>query len=247
MVLVTHNLAVVAEMCDRVHGDVRRPAGRGGDVYDALRTAAAPVHPAAAQGDPGFPHDGQRLYAMRGSVPGLDGPITGCAFAARCDSLLGPQCHATAPALVADDAGGLAACHRVGRTSRSSCKGECLMPSGTQNDRRPGGRRPGSEAHFPVGGGLLSRFTGGRRSCTPSTGSTWRSPGQTLGGDRRERFGQVHVGPDHPAPAGADLGHDRFRGQDVTRRGANRCAGNGARCRWCSRTRTASVNRRKTG
>ena len=116
MVLVTHDLSVVAEMCDKV---IVMYAGRVVEVANVYDLFERPQHPYTQQllkAIPGFPHDGQRLYAMRGSVPSLDEKITGCTFAARCDSLLGPQCHATAPALVADDAGGLAACHRVGRT-----------------------------------------------------------------------------------------------------------------------------------
>lgn len=115
MVLVTHDLSVVAEMCDKV---VVMYAGRVVEVADVYQLFENPQHPYTEQllkAIPHFPHDGQRLYAMRGAVPGLDQKISGCAFAARCDRHLGSVCDTVAPVLAPTTAGGdgVAACHRV--------------------------------------------------------------------------------------------------------------------------------------
>lgn len=114
MVLVTHNLSVVAEICDKV---VVMYAGRVVEVADVYDLFERPQHPYTQQllkAIPMFPHDGERLYAMRGAVPGLDEVINGCTFAARCDSHLGQVCDQKSPALAEVATGGQwAACHRV--------------------------------------------------------------------------------------------------------------------------------------
>ncbi len=114
MVLVTHDLSVVAEMCDKV---VVMYAGRVVEVADVYDLFERPQHPYTAQllkAIPGFPHDGERLYAMRGAVPGLDAQIQGCWFADRCDSKIGAVCDSVAPELYqVGDGEGRAACHRV--------------------------------------------------------------------------------------------------------------------------------------
>jgi oligopeptide/dipeptide ABC transporter ATP-binding protein len=126
MVLVTHDLSVVAEMCDKV---VVMYAGQVVEVADVYDLFEKPQHPYTQQllkAIPGFPHDGERLYSMRGAVPALDAPIKGCWFADRCDSKLGSICDTTPPPLLqigTQDAA--AACHRVGALAGA--------PEGTQS------------------------------------------------------------------------------------------------------------------
>ena len=115
MVLVTHDLAVIAQMCDKVVVMYAGEVVEVGDVYDVFER---PVHPYTEQllrAIPRFPHDGSRLYAMHGAVPGLDQQTPGCPFAARCDRHLGAICDEQRPALLATRAGGQsrAACHLV--------------------------------------------------------------------------------------------------------------------------------------
>ncbi|WP_122816800.1 ABC transporter ATP-binding protein [Nocardioides pantholopis] len=112
MVLVTHDLSVVAEMCDKV---VVMYAGRVvevANVYDLFERPQHPYTKQLLQAIPGFPHDGERLYAMRGAVPGLDAQVTGCPFADRCDSKIGAVCDTHRPELYpVADLGGRSACH----------------------------------------------------------------------------------------------------------------------------------------
>jgi oligopeptide/dipeptide ABC transporter ATP-binding protein len=113
MVLVTHDLSVVAEMCDTV---VVMYAGRVVEVANVFDLFERPQHPYTQQllqAIPGFPHDGERLYAMRGAVPSLSASIEGCWFADRCDSKLGSVCDTTRPELHQIGTTGAAACHRV--------------------------------------------------------------------------------------------------------------------------------------
>lgn len=117
MVLVTHDLSVIAEMCDKVvvmyAGGIVEVAG----VYDLFERPQHPYTQQLLKALPTFPHDGGRLYAMRGAVPALDHVITGCTFAARCDSYLGPICDQEPPPLTEVATGGQwSACHRVTHT-----------------------------------------------------------------------------------------------------------------------------------
>lgn len=116
MVLVTHDLSVVAEMCDTVvvmyAGEVVEVA----NVYDLFERPQHPYTQQLLKAIPQFPHTGERLYAMRGAVPRLDQRIAGCAFAARCDRHLGSVCDTVPPELRPTAAAGaaVAACHLVG-------------------------------------------------------------------------------------------------------------------------------------
>lgn len=115
LVLVTHDLSVIAEMCDKVvvmyAGEVVEVA----DVYDLFERPQHPYTEQLLKAIPHFPHGGERLYSMRGAVPGLDKEVVGCTFAPRCDRYLGAICDTVKPPLASTAAGGeaMAACHLV--------------------------------------------------------------------------------------------------------------------------------------
>ncbi|MBC9881305.1 ABC transporter ATP-binding protein [Bradyrhizobium sp. INPA01-394B] len=104
MVLISHDLGVVAENCDRV---AVMYAGRIVEQAPANQLFADPLHP-YAQGLIGAlpPLDGprRRLIAIPGTVPDPAQMPDGCAFAPRC-ALAAEACGATAPTLapIADD------------------------------------------------------------------------------------------------------------------------------------------------
>jgi len=116
ILLITHDLGVVAEMADRV---VVIYAGRKieeAPVRDLLRS---PRHPytlglLGAMPRLGAVGEGQRLTEIPGTVPSLLEPITGCAFAPRCSMAI-ERCHGEAPPLERHgDAQHFAACWRSG-------------------------------------------------------------------------------------------------------------------------------------
>ncbi|WP_315725219.1 MULTISPECIES: ABC transporter ATP-binding protein [unclassified Bradyrhizobium] len=114
MVLISHDLGVVAENCDRV---CVMYAGRIVERAPATPLFDDPWHP-YAQGLIGAlpPLDGarRRLQAIPGTVPDPRALPSGCAFAPRC-SFAGDGCHAGVPPLAPFEQDRAVACLRPQR------------------------------------------------------------------------------------------------------------------------------------
>ena len=112
LILVTHNLALVSELCDRVLVMYAGRVVEDGDVYSLFE---APHHPYTRQllrSLPRFPALGERLEAIPGAVPDLVSLPPGCPFAPRCERYIGAVCDTHLPALVpVGVATNHAACH----------------------------------------------------------------------------------------------------------------------------------------
>jgi peptide/nickel transport system ATP-binding protein len=125
IILITHDLGVVAETCDRV---VVMYAGRMVEQATAAELFARPLHPytrGLLRALPSADEDGEsggarpRLAEIPGIVPALSRPIDGCAFAPRCDYVI-ERCRATAPALLEADAAHLVACWEAQRVAETA-------------------------------------------------------------------------------------------------------------------------------
>ena len=116
IVLITHDLGVVAEMAQRV---VVMYAGRKVEEAPVNALFARPLHPytrglldsipklgATRNGGSG---GGKRLSEISGTVPSLLEPIVGCAFAARC-AYAAARCRSERPSLVEKAPGHSVAC-----------------------------------------------------------------------------------------------------------------------------------------
>jgi len=99
VILITHDLGVVAEMAERVlvmYAGHKVEEGSVEEIFDA------PTHPYTRGLMAAMPHlsGGQghrgRLNEIAGVVPALNARPPGCAFAPRCD-LATDQCRITAP------------------------------------------------------------------------------------------------------------------------------------------------------
>jgi peptide/nickel transport system ATP-binding protein len=111
MILVTHDMAVVAYACDRV---AVMYAGQIVEVGPVAEVLERPLHPYTMGLTHAFPdvHGGEMsLVPIEGSPPSLIDPPSGCRFAPRCP-FVAAQC-AAAPTLAAHDIDHLAACWRV--------------------------------------------------------------------------------------------------------------------------------------
>ena len=115
IMLITHDLGVVAEMAERV---VVMYAGRKVEEASVGAIFATPMHPytrgllgAVPKLGSSLQHEGrERLAEIRGQVPSLRQRIVGCAFAGRCPKAT-EYCREVAPAIELKAAGHLAACH----------------------------------------------------------------------------------------------------------------------------------------
>jgi peptide/nickel transport system ATP-binding protein len=98
LLLITHDLGVVAGMAHRV---ALMYAGQIIEVATAAEFFAAPKHPyarALLRAVPDAARRGQTLEAIAGTVPPLTQAFTGCRFAPRCDQVM-PHCHTQVPDL----------------------------------------------------------------------------------------------------------------------------------------------------
>jgi oligopeptide/dipeptide ABC transporter ATP-binding protein len=85
MMLITHNLGVVAETCNRV---CIMYAGRIVEEAETFALFGEPVHPYTRGLLTAFPKLGEQkdeLAVIRGTVPNLMKPFPGCSFVDRCD------------------------------------------------------------------------------------------------------------------------------------------------------------------
>jgi len=119
VVLVTHDLGVVAQTCDRMavmyagriveEGDVARVLARPGHAYTLGLLGSVPQ--AGTERSP--------LRSIEGTPPALSAIPPGCAFAPRC-RFATEICGRVAPELVETAAGHAAACHHGAAVSATS-------------------------------------------------------------------------------------------------------------------------------
>ena len=110
ILLITHNLGVVAETCDRVgvlYAGNLVEVGRTADVFQAMKH---PYTQALLAAIPRPGSHGQPLPAIPGSVPSGLERIPGCAFHPRCPFVM-DVCRAEKPPLVTVGEGHTVACY----------------------------------------------------------------------------------------------------------------------------------------
>ena len=122
IILITHDLGVVAETCERV---IVMYAGRAAEEAPSASLFARPLHPytrgllrALPRAETEAERAGgrQRLIEIPGMVPALTRPIAGCAFAPRC-GYVAERCRTTRPAPMAAEPEHRVACWETGRVA----------------------------------------------------------------------------------------------------------------------------------
>lgn len=100
LIFITHDLAVVSEICDRVNVMYAGRFVEQAPVRDLFNSPRHPYTRALQKSIPALQEKGQALYTIPGLPPDLSKPISGCAFASRCETAT-EACHSgTAPELV---------------------------------------------------------------------------------------------------------------------------------------------------
>ncbi len=110
MILITHDLSVLAETCDRV---LVMYAGKVAEEGPVRRVFTAPRHPYTRKLVGSFPNlhaDRRTLEVIQGQPPDLLDPPPGCRFAPRCEFAM-PVCTEVVPPEVRFSDGVRVACH----------------------------------------------------------------------------------------------------------------------------------------
>jgi oligopeptide/dipeptide ABC transporter ATP-binding protein len=113
LIFITHNLGIVAKMCDRL---AVMYAGRVVEYGPVSRLFNAPAHPytrALLSAIPRMADPDRRLTAIDGQPPDLAALPPGCAFAPRCPQAVA-RCREAVPPPVAPAPGHLARCWLAG-------------------------------------------------------------------------------------------------------------------------------------
>lgn len=104
---VTHDLGVVAETCDRV---AVLYAGNVAEIAGVMDLFKKPLHPYTQALLKSIPRPGQKFVSIRGTVPSLVSPPTGCRFYDRCD-YAHDRCIHVEPELIEIEKGHSVSCH----------------------------------------------------------------------------------------------------------------------------------------
>lgn len=156
MLLITHDLGVVAENADRVG-----VMYAGELVEEGTRDAffAAPQHPYSRMLFEALPRpgDGGRLTTIAGQVPRLDGQLRGCRFAPRCPFAIA-RCRTESPGWQDRD-GQRVRCHLAGSLPATSVR-ERVAHLVAEHVSQPLLQVEGLKVHFPIRRGFIQRTVG---------------------------------------------------------------------------------------
>lgn len=104
---ITHDLGVVAELCDRVAVMYAGNVVETADVYELFKS---PLHPYTRGLLESIPRPGQEFKSIPGSVPSLINPPKGCRFHERCQFSM-DICRKVKPSLIEVKKNHYVACH----------------------------------------------------------------------------------------------------------------------------------------
>jgi oligopeptide/dipeptide ABC transporter ATP-binding protein len=111
IMLITHNLGVVAEVCDEVAVMYLGQVVEQSTVDELFNHPMHPYTQALLRSIPRLGHSrDQRLDSIRGMVPDPYNRPTGCPFHTRCDKMIAGRCDTQEPPLTAMPDGHIVSC-----------------------------------------------------------------------------------------------------------------------------------------
>ena len=114
VIIITHDMGVVAQISDRVAVMYAGNVVEIGDVKDVLKDPIHPYTKGLLKSIPKVENPSEELETIPGSVPNLIDPPTGCRFHPRCP-VKEEICEKEKPLLEEVKAGRYVSCHIVGR------------------------------------------------------------------------------------------------------------------------------------
>jgi peptide/nickel transport system ATP-binding protein len=110
LMLVTHDLPIVAQVCDRAAVMYAGEIAEAASIDDLFHTPRHPYTRLLFAATPDLHAGGERVASIPGAPPRLDRPIVGCPFQPRCDRAFEP-CPTVTPVLQKVGDAHVAACH----------------------------------------------------------------------------------------------------------------------------------------
>ena len=110
LILITHDMGVVADVADKICVMYAGHAVERADVYDIYERPAHPYTKALLESIPRVDQKGQDLTVIKGLPPALVNPPPGCSFHPRC-AFAKDRCKTDEPPLYQLPGGRLSACH----------------------------------------------------------------------------------------------------------------------------------------
>ena len=104
VMLVTHDMGVIAETCDRVAVLYAGRVAEIGPVHDVIHKPAHPYTSGLMGSIPAMDEDRERLLQIDGAMPRLNAIPKGCAFNPRCPQVF-ERCRSVRPELALVGAG----------------------------------------------------------------------------------------------------------------------------------------------
>ncbi|MBR2490149.1 MAG: ABC transporter ATP-binding protein, partial [Ruminiclostridium sp.] len=98
ILLITHNMGVVAQLCDYVYVMYAGQVVEQAETFELFQNPRHPYTLGLLKAIPSMEGEEERLYTIRGSVPDLADLPRGCRFCPRCDRA-GEDCGTTPPEL----------------------------------------------------------------------------------------------------------------------------------------------------
>jgi peptide/nickel transport system ATP-binding protein len=228
ILLITHDLGVVAEMADEVAVMYAGQLVEQAPCHDFF---AAPRHPYSQKLFASLPESDKRgsaLAVIRGSVPSLSQELVGCRFAPRCERAW-ELCREQVPSWIEDSSAQQGVrCHLYGPAAQQTPSPTDATGEASEHDTL---EEPGSEqasllqvnelqVHFPIQKGLLRRTVGWVRAVD---GISLRiGKGRTLALVGESGCGKTTAGKGILQLIRPTGGSVRFNGAELTNvRGAN--------------------------
>jgi len=115
IMLITHNLGLVAEMCDKVAVMYAGQVVEYADMRTMFKDMKHPYTKGLLKAIPKITEKQDRLYSLAGSVPNLINPPTGCVFHPRCEYIIGDICRNKKPEPIEVGKGHLVSCFLFGK------------------------------------------------------------------------------------------------------------------------------------
>ncbi|MBV1692989.1 MAG: ABC transporter ATP-binding protein [Hyphomicrobiales bacterium] len=159
VIVITHNLGIVARYADRVNVMYAARLIESGEAADVFANPAHPYTRGLLSAVPRLDRARTgKLATIDGAPPNLLSPPEGCRFAPRCRFAV-DACKQV-PGMTAVDPGHIAACHRlaeVALAARATAPEPSKSHAGANGSAAPILAVKGITKHFKVGGGIFTR------------------------------------------------------------------------------------------